>query len=173
MSAWVKRFITNLRRKKAKKELVCGTLEVSELKSAELAWVMASQLDLKEQKEYKQLQRQFGLVEKEEILHCTGRLSNSELDCDAREPIVLPRKHKFTELVTARCHESVMHGGVRSTLAQLRTKYWTAKGRQEVKRVINACLVCKRWNCKACTKPQEAALPEFRVKRAAPFENNQ
>ena len=58
------------------------------------------------------------------------------------------------------------------TLAQLRTKYWTAKGRQEVKRVINACLVCKRWNCKACTKPQQAALPEFRVKRAAPFENS-
>ena len=172
VTAWLKRFITNLRRKKAKKELVCGTLEVSELKRAELAWVKASQLVLKEQKEYKQLQRQFGLVEKEEILHCTGRLSNSELDSEAREPIVLPRKHKFTELVIAQCHESVMHGGVRSTLAQLRTKYWTAKGRQEVKRVINACLVCKRWNCKACTKPQQAALPEFRVKRAAPFENS-
>ena len=78
----------------------------------------------------------------------------------------------FTELVITQCHESVMHGGVKSTLAQFRSKYWVAKGRQEVKRVINACVLCKRWNCKACTKPQQAALPEFRVKRAAPFENS-
>ena len=172
VTAWVRRFINNLKRKKSGKELVCGALEASELKGAELAWIKASQLVLKEQVEYKQLQRQYGLVEKDEILRCTGRLNNSELDLEAREPIVLPRRHKFTELVITRCHESVMHGGVRSTLAQLRSKYWIAKGRQEVKRVINVCLLCKRWNCKACTKPQQAALPEFRVKRAAPFENS-
>ena len=33
-------------------------------------------------------------------------------------------------------------------------------------------ILCKRWNCKACTKPQQATFPEFRVKRAAPFENS-
>ena len=38
--------------------------------------------------------------------------------------------------------------------------------------MINACSLCKRWNCKACTRPQQAALPEFRVKRAVPFENS-
>ena len=59
---------------------------MSELKGAELAWVKTSQLVLKEQAENKQLQRQFGLVERDEILHCTGRLSNSELDTEAREP---------------------------------------------------------------------------------------
>ena len=67
--------------------------------------------------------RQFGLVEGDEILHCTGRLNNSELDTEAREPITLPRKHRFTELIITQCHESVMHGGVRSTIAQFRSKY--------------------------------------------------
>ena len=97
VTAWIKRFISNLKRRKSGQELVLGALEVSELKGAELAWVKTSQLVLKEQAEYTQLQRQFGLAERDEILHCTGRLSNSELDKEAREPIVLPRKHRFTD----------------------------------------------------------------------------
>ena len=104
-------------------------------------------------------------------MHCTGRLGESELDSEAREPIVLPKGHKFTELIIEQCHNRVMHSGVRSTLAQVRSKYWIPKGRQEVKRVIGACVVCKRWNSNACTKPQPAALPEIQVTRAALFEN--
>ena len=84
VTAWIKRFINKLKRRKSGQELVRGALEVSELKGAELAWVKTSQLVLKEQAEYKQLQIQFGLVERDEILHCTGRLSNSELDTEAR-----------------------------------------------------------------------------------------
>ena len=105
-------------------------------------------------------------------MHCTGRLGKSELDVEAREPIVLPKGHKFTELIIKQCHDRVMHSGVRSTLAQLRSRYWVPKGRQEVKRVVGACLLCKRWSSKACSKPQVAALPAFRVSRAAPFENS-
>ena len=125
VTAWVKGFINNLKRRKSGQELVRGALEVSELKGAELgqregsgAWVKTSQLVLKEQAEYTQLQRQFGLVERDEILHCTGRLSNSELDTEAREPIVLPTKHRFTELVITQCHQSVMHGGRRQVLCR-------------------------------------------------------
>jgi hypothetical protein len=79
VTAWVKRFISNLKRKKLGKEGVSGTLEASELKSAELAWVKAAQLVLKDQQGYRQLERQYGLVEKDEVLHCTGRLGSSEL----------------------------------------------------------------------------------------------
>lgn len=127
---------------------------------------------MKDQQEYKQLERQYGLIEKEKILYCTGRLGDSELDSEAKEPIVLPRRHKFTELVITECHKSVMHCGIRSTLAQFRSKYWISKGRQEVKRLLNRCLICKRWKCKSYAKPQQAALPAFRAKRAAPFENS-
>ncbi|CAB4007703.1 Hypothetical predicted protein, partial [Paramuricea clavata] len=66
VTAWVKRFISNLKRKKLGKEGVSGALEASELKSAELAWVKATQLVLNDQQGYKQLERQYGLVEKHE-----------------------------------------------------------------------------------------------------------
>ena len=173
VTAWVKRFVSNLKGKKIGDVLVVDrTLKVSELEEAELEWVKVAQLTLKDQGSYSQIERQYGLVEKEGVLHCTGRLSESELDREAREPIVLPKGHKFTELIIEQCHDRVMHSGVRSTLAQVRSKYWIPKGRQEVKRVTGACVVCKRWNSNACTKPQPAALPEFRVTRAAPFENS-
>ncbi|XP_046861952.1 uncharacterized protein LOC124455325 [Xenia sp. Carnegie-2017] len=118
----------------------------SEMNDGECEWIKSAQLELREQPEFKQLERQYGLIEMNGILHCTGRLGESDLEAEAREPIVLPRRQYFTELVIRQCHESVMHGGVRSTLAQLRSKYWVPKGRQEVKRVSGGCVACKRWN---------------------------
>ena len=171
MTAWLKRFVANLKRKKSGDSTVIGSLRESELREAELEWIKVAQLALKDQASYGQLERQYGLTEREAILHCTGRLGKSDLDLEAREPIVLPKGHEFTTLVIKRCHDCVLHSGVRSTLAQLRSKYWVPKGRQEVKRVLGACLICRKWNSKPCTRPQQAALPEFRVTRSAPFVN--
>ena len=172
VTALVQRFVNNLRLKRLRKEVITGVVKVSEIKYAEIEWVKLAQVALKEQAEYKQLERQYGLIEKNGILRCTGRLGRSDLEADAREPIVLPKKHRLTELVINLCHKAVMHSGVRSTLAQLRSKYWIPKGRQEVKRVIGRCLVCKRWNSKPFTPTHQADLPDFRVKKAAPFENS-
>ena len=55
-------------------------------------------------------------------MRCVGRLVNSDLDFDARRPIILPRKHHLTKLIIQYCHESVHHSGVRATLAQLRSE---------------------------------------------------
>lgn len=172
VTAWVKRFVWNLKQKKEMKEVVGGELSVCELKTAEKEWTKIAQEELKNEESFNQLKRAYGLEEKDEILRCCGRLGNSDLEIEAKEPIVLPKGHKFTQLVVKECHDTVMHSGVRSTLAKLRTKYWIPKGRQEVKKIISACLVCKKWNCKPCSKPQQAALPEFRVTRAAPFQNS-
>ena len=127
VTAWIKWFINNLKRRKSGQELVRGALEVSELKGEELAWVKTSQLVLKEQAEYKQLQRQFGLVESDEILNSTGRLSNSELDTEAREPIALPRKHRVTELVITQCR--VSHAwGCQINVSSVQVKILGSKG---------------------------------------------
>ncbi|XP_046856074.1 uncharacterized protein LOC124449168 [Xenia sp. Carnegie-2017] len=172
VTAWVKRFVYNLKQKRLGLEIFTGPIKASEMNDGECEWIKSAQLELREQPEFKQLERQYGLIEMNRILHCTGRLGESDLEAEAREPIVLPRRQYFTELVIRQCHESVMHGGVRSTLAQLRSKYWVPKGRQEVKRVSGGCVACKRWNSKPCTQIKQAALPEFRVRRAAPFENS-
>ena len=102
-------------------------------------------------------------------MRCEGRLVNSDLNLDARRPFILPRRHHLTKLIIRENHEGVYHSGVRATLAQLRSKYWVPKGRQEVKRVLSECVTCRKLKGKSYSSPPTAALPEFRVREAPPF----
>ena len=109
------------------------------------------------------------VIRENEILICKGRLGNTDLDFRSKFPILFPNKDKFTELVIADCHSRVHHCREKATLAELRSKFWAAKGRQCVHRVIKACLICKRLEGKAYDSPPSATLPEFRVKESPPF----
>ena len=54
-----------------------------------------------------------------------------------KHPIILDKKHPFTRLVVNECHARVMHGGVKETLTQLRSKYWIVRGRQFVRMLLS------------------------------------
>ncbi|XP_068749239.1 uncharacterized protein [Montipora capricornis] len=82
--------------------------------------------------------------------------------------IVIPRDHHFTRLVIEECNRTVLHTGVRSTVGELRSRFWIPKGRQLVK-VLRECVTCKRQQGKPFASPLEAALPDFRVREAIPF----
>ncbi|KAK3733047.1 hypothetical protein QZH41_008874, partial [Actinostola sp. cb2023] len=100
-------------------------------------WVKSTQNEMQGQENFKQLSKILQIVkDKEGILRCYGRMENAELDIDTREPIILSKNHKLTELIVQDCHVRVKHCGVRSTLAELRSKYWVPKGRQLIKRIL-------------------------------------
>ena len=109
-------------------------------------------------KNFQQLKTELGVVESEGILTCVGRLVNSDLEFDVRRPIVLPRDHPYTTMVISDCHE-VMHGGVRATLAKVRSKYWIPKDRKCIKKILSKCVTCKCHEGQAYSAPQTAALP--------------
>ena len=169
--AWVRRFVDNLKAALRQNENTrrTGKLEVRELNEAELELIKSAQDKLKKQSNFEQLVSKLGIVKQGEILRCEGRLVNSDLDLDARRPFILPRRHPLTKLIIRESHEGVHHSGVRATLAQLRSKYWVPKGRQEVKRVLNECVTCRKLKGKSYSSPPTAALPEFRVREAPPF----
>ena len=98
-------------------------------------------------------------------MRCRGRFAESDLSEEAKYPILLPREGRLTELVISYCHNKVHHGGVRQTLAEVRSRYWIPKGRQKVKRNLNKCVVCK----KLSNTPNEANTTEFRVREKEPF----
>ena len=85
------------------------------------------------------------------MIRCRGRLEYADLP------------------VEAKCHKKVHHCGVKSTLAELRTKFWVPKGRQVVKKILSQCVTCKKWEGTAFIQPATASLPEFRVNLAPPF----
>lgn len=169
VTAWVRRFIRNSKASTGASK-TSGDLTLQEIVACEKEWVKSTQNEMQGQENFKQLSKILQIVkDKEGILRCYGRMENAELDIDTREPIILSKNHKLTELIVQDCHVRVKHCGVRSTLAELRSKYWVPKGRQLIKRILGKCVCCKRVQGQAYTAPPTAPLPEFRVKESPPF----
>ena len=146
-----------------------GELSVDELNKAERLWIREAQTGLKVDEKFSQFSNSLGLIEEEGILRCRGRLQNSDLEYNAKYPILIPRDHRLTELIVQRCHREVHHGGVRATLSRLRTKFWVVRGRQMVKKLLSRCVVCKKLEGRPCSVTKVADLPEFRIREVAPF----
>ena len=86
-----------------------------------------------------------------------------------KHPILLPTGHHFTMLVIPQSHEKVLHGGVKETLTELRSRFWIVKGRSVVKKLLHKCMICK----KIAGRPYASSLPppllEFRVTQSPTF----
>ena len=124
VTAWVTRFLWNVNAAKNGKQGIHGRLNVLEIQVAEKLCILDALEHLKKQEKFSLVEKQLGLEEADDILRCRGRLSNSDLDLEAKTPIILLTGHPFTRLVIECCHADVMHGGVRETLAELCWKYW-------------------------------------------------
>ena len=166
VTAWVLRFVQNSKPRCAKRK---GRLTREELINAENEWVKAAQQDLKRQKNFPNLESVLGLETVGGVLRCFGRLEHSDLEVESQKPIILPKDHAYTTKTIEERHERVLHGGVRETLAELRSKFWVPKDRQQVTKVISKCVVCRKLEGKAYSTPRSAALPEFRVTEAPAF----
>ena len=169
VTAWVSRFLYNLRSKDRGGERRKGALRRGEIAEAERVWIKASQEALKNDRNYEDLAHKLKLEDHGGLLKCKGRLENSDLDLEAQQPIILQRDHKLTRLIIEECHRKVHHGGVRATLGELRSRFWVTKGRQVVKKILKECVTCKREQGKPFRAPPTAALPNYRVMEARPF----
>ena len=84
-------------------------------------------------------------------------------------PIYLPRDHQFVQLLISYHHRQSLHGGVSSTMASLREKYWIPKLRSKVKSVLHRCNTCKRYRVKPVPSTTKSTLPSFRAELTDPF----
>ena len=172
VTAYMKRFVRNLKRKKEGKELDTGRLDVGELEEAERVWILDRQKNLKGSVSFKKLVENLGVVEVNDVMVCRGRLANSDLNMEAKFPILLPRDDKFSELIVLDCHERALHSKDRGTLSEFRSRFWVTRGRQYLKKLIKNCFTCRKFEGKSYNLPPTAMLPEFRVTEAPPFSNS-
>ncbi|XP_074651569.1 uncharacterized protein LOC141906225 [Tubulanus polymorphus] len=77
--------------------------------------------------------------EEKKLLKVGGRLRNSLLPEETKNPIILPPGEKLVEKLIMWYHVIYGHTGTVQTLADLRCRYWLIRGRQEAMRVINDC----------------------------------
>ena len=95
----------------------------------------------------------------------TGRLSTAAaLPRDAREPLLLPKRHPGVTLLLRHLHEKVLlhSGGVNYVLGRLHARFWLPGAREQVFRLLSGCVPCRRRLAQP-RRPPEGPLPEFRL----------
>lgn len=101
-------------------------------------------------------------LDKEGLLRVGGRLENAPIEYDEKHQLILPNRHRLTELIVSEEHELMGHVGKEHVLSGLRRSYWIVKGRAAVRRVIGTCFACKRRNARRMDQVM-ANLPQDRV----------
>ena len=171
--AWILSFAENIPCREADHQI--GELEPQELKKADRIIICLAQEECFPD-ELKSLRNGHGIpsrssvkplntiLDSEGLLHLNGRLKLAENTSeDARNPILLPRKHHTTRLITAYHHELKKHeAGVNHVLAYIRTRFWIVHGREAVRSWEFQCNHCKKRKAKFAEQTM-ASLPKCRL----------
>ena len=122
-------------------ELKYGEVSTEEVHTAECLWIRSIQESLSNEKNYDQLHAQLGLFrDGDGTVRCRGRIE--------KFPAFLPRNHPLTTIIIRQCHQDVFHNGLKSSLNELRPKFWITKARHHVKSVLRNCTICRRYEAK-------------------------
>ena len=173
VTAWVNRFIIKLR----KETNLSGPLEATEITKAETMWTKYVQstefhsvIENIQKKKSDNLIVQLGLyMDNSGLIRCQGRLENAEICEGARYPLLLPKCHRYTDLIIQCYHKKAFHTGCAQTLSSIRQKYWIPQGRRVVKCVLKKCTICRRHEGGPYKMPLMPPIPTERVSTSAPF----
>lgn len=94
----------------------------------------------------KELQKLSIFMDKEGLLRVGGRLRKSSLSYGARHPYLIPKDHRWGQMLIEHYHRSYCHAATNALIAILRREYWITLIRRQVSRVIRKCLICFRFN---------------------------
>lgn len=172
-TAWIYRYVNNLRSKIRKEELFVGDLVPSEVDKAKIIWLRKAQNDTFG--EDIKILRKHGCVQSNSrllqlspvldenfVLRLDGRLKHAPVvDC-VKQPIILDPKHALTEMLIHHEHEVCMHTGKDLVVNQLRQEFWIINIKAAVKKCFNDCRFCKNRKCKP-EPPEMGPLPEYRL----------
>ena len=101
------------------------------------------------------------------VLRVGGRLDHAPIPLDARHPVILPSKSRFTVLVLRNVHMRLAHASAKRTLHETWIMYWIIRGRSAAKSAVSKCFPCSRLSVKAAS-PQVSALPTSRIQVGRP-----
>ena len=65
------------------------------------------------------------------ILRCRGRLKNAGISESAKQPILLPKHNRYTDLVIDMYHRKALHAGIAQTLTLIRQKVLDIAGSRD------------------------------------------
>lgn len=102
-------------------------------------------------------------IDEKGLIRVNGRIQNAEcVEETSRAPILLPMRHKFTDLVIDHEHVKNGHCGRNTVYNTLRQRYWIPDGRFAVRRSWTRCNLCKMKRAKP-VYPEMGNLPKYRL----------
>ena len=152
------------------KALLDWTVTAMDIETAEVCWVTDCQKQLTNDPKFELWKAQLELFcDQHNVWRCGGRLRKANLSYAQAHPILLHKEHPVTVLIVKHVHEKTLHGGIKDTLTEIRSKYWLVKGRQFVRKIIHHCVICRKVEGPHFQAVPPPPLPAFRVNEAPSF----
>ena len=91
------------------------------------------------------------------------------LSYDQINPILLPPKDPYSNLIGKVCHVQAGHMGTHYTASKIRNKWWITKITSLISKVIKGCQICLVERGSRYHVPDSPSLPEFRFDTENPY----
>ena len=143
-----------------------GPLSPVELQEAEILWIMEAQKSLHDRLAKGEFQSLSPFKDDKGIIRVGGRVSKAVVSYDSQHPVLLPRKHWISLLITRQAHQ-FGHNGVAATAAKTRRKYWILKVNDLAKSVKFRCVFCREMTHKVESQLM-SDLPQLRLAPCTP-----
>ena len=99
----------------------------------------------------------------------TSAQNMPSISYEQKNPMLLPKEHKFTELIVKDAQIKAGHMGLNNTLHALRRKFWVPKHHSLINKVILKCQTCVlERRGQRLHVPGRPPLPEWRFDTTKP-----
>ena len=96
---------------------------IEDIQGAEMDWVTECQKHLTKEAKFDLWRHQLELfLDQHKVWRCGGRLNKADIPYSTKHPILLSKQHRLATLIAEYAHERTMHGGVKETLTEIRSK---------------------------------------------------
>ena len=82
-------------------------------------------------------------IEEDEKIRVKGQLKHSNLDYNAKHPILLTAKHPVVQLLFEKAHRDNLHEGTEYVRNMLQQEYWIIGLRNALRKVKSRCIKCR------------------------------
>ena len=101
-------------------------------------------------------------IEEDGTIRVKGRLKHSNLDYNAKHPILLTAKHPVVQLLLEKAHQDNLHEGTEYVRNMLQQEYWIIGLRNALRKIKSRCIKCRHRNANPIHPPM-ADLPRERL----------
>ena len=101
-------------------------------------------------------------IEENGKIRVKGRLKHSNLDYNAKNPILLTAKHPVVQLLLEKAHRDNLHEGTEYVRNMLQREYWIIRPRNALRKIKSRCIKCRHRNANPIHPPM-ADLPRERL----------